>query len=32
MLKVHKADGSISTTQPVTESGGVKTVGKAQDG
>jgi hypothetical protein len=28
-IRVHKADSSISTTQPVTEAGGVKTVGKA---
>ena len=28
-IKVHKADDSLSTTQAVTEAGGVKTVGKA---
>ncbi len=29
-IKVHKADNSLSTTQAVTEAGGVKAVGKAQ--
>ena len=29
-IKVHKADGTLSTSQQVSESGGVKTVAKAQ--